>query len=103
MKLDSMNAVYVGIVGVASKLKALDNEVKINILKFLAEEGEKSITDISKSLDINFSTAHKYLEQLERAKFVHSSTVSKTRLKRLFKINNFINCCQKLLFFAHVL
>ena len=74
---------------IASKLQALDNEVKLKILALLVEEGSKSITDISKDLDINFSTAHKYLEQLEAAGLVTSKQVSENRLKRLFYVKDF--------------
>jgi len=74
---------------VASKLRALDNEVKLKILVLLVEEGSKSITDISKELDLNFSTAHKYLEQLEAAGLVTSKQVSENRLKRLFYVRDF--------------
>jgi len=74
---------------VADKLKALDNEVKLKILALLVEEGAKSITDISKDLNINFSTAHKYLEQLEKAKLVTSKQVADNRLKRLFYVKDF--------------
>jgi len=74
---------------VATKLKALDNEVKLKILALLIEEGAKSITDISKTLNINFSTAHKYLEQLEEAKLVTSKQVADNRLKRLFYVQDF--------------
>ncbi len=75
--------------GVAEKIKALDNGVKLKILALLIEEGAKSITDISKELNINFSTAHKYLEQLEAAELVASKQVSENRLKRLFTIRDF--------------
>ena len=74
---------------IANKLRALDNEVKLKILALLIEEGSKSITDISKELDINFSTAHKYLEQLEAAGLVTSKQVSENRLKRLFYVRDF--------------
>ncbi len=80
---------YEGLADVAKKLKALDNEVKLKILSLLIEEGSKSITDISKELNINFSTAHKYLEQLESAKLVTSKQVAYNRLKRLFFVNDF--------------
>jgi len=74
---------------VASKLKALDNDVKLKILTLLVEDGTKSITDISKELNINFSTAHKYLERLEKAKLVTSKQVADNRLKRLFYVKDF--------------
>ena len=74
---------------VAVKIKAVDNPIKLKILALLIEEGSKSITDISKDLDINFSTTHKYLEQLEAAGLVTSKQVSENRLKRLFYINDF--------------
>ncbi|MEK6808011.1 MAG: anaerobic ribonucleoside-triphosphate reductase [Nanoarchaeota archaeon] len=74
---------------VAEKVKALDNEVKLKILALLVEEGSKSITDISKELGINFSTTHKYLEQLEAVGLVSSKQVSENRLKRQFTIKDF--------------
>ncbi len=74
---------------VANKLQALDNDVKLKIIALLVEEGSKSITDISKELEINFSTAHKYLEQLEEAGLVTSKQVSENRLKRLFYVKDF--------------
>jgi len=80
---------YDSLTEVAKKLQALDNDVKLKILVLLVEEGSKSITDISKELNINFSTAHKYLEQLEGANLVASKQVSENRLKRLFTIKDF--------------
>ena len=74
---------------IAKKLSVLDNEVKLKILALLVDQGAKSITDISKDLGINFSTAHKYLEQLEAANLVTSKEVSENRLKRMFVINDF--------------
>ena len=77
------------LVDVVQKFKALDNEVKLKIFGFLVEEGAKSITDISKGLRINFSTAHKYLEQLEQAGLVTSKSIAKDRLRRLFYVQDF--------------
>lgn len=74
---------------VAKKLRALDNPTKLKILALLVEEGAKSVTDISRELAINFSTAHKYLEQLEKAGLVLSKQVSENRLKRLFFVKDF--------------
>lgn len=74
---------------ISKKLKALDNPIKLKILHFLIEEGAKSITDISRELNLNFSTAHKYLEQLESAKLVTSKQVTDNRLKRLFFVKDF--------------
>ncbi len=71
------------------KLKAVDNEVKLSILKYLVNEGAKSITDISKDLNINFSTAHKYLEALEKAGLITSNQEVRNRLKRIFYVNSF--------------
>ncbi len=76
----------------AEQLKALDNEDKLSILSFLTKEGQKSITDISKSLKINFSTTHKYLEQLEAAGLVQSRSIHADRLKRLFTVKDFNIC-----------
>jgi anaerobic ribonucleoside-triphosphate reductase/predicted transcriptional regulator len=73
----------------AKKLSALDNEVKLKILTRLIKEGAKSITDISKELNLTFSTAHKYLEQLEKANLVTSKQVTENRQKRLFYITDF--------------
>jgi len=74
---------------VAEKIRSLDNPVKLKILDLLIREGEKSITDIAKILDLNFSTAHKYLEQMEGSKLVSSRQVIENRAKRSFKVNNF--------------
>jgi predicted transcriptional regulator len=74
---------------VIRQLKVLDNEVKLKILALLTENGAKSITDISKNLNLNFSTAHKYLEQLEYAGFVKSKQETENRLKRMFYIQDF--------------
>jgi DNA-binding MarR family transcriptional regulator len=74
---------------IANKIQALDNSVKLNILSLLVEAGSLSITDIAKKLDINFSTAHKYLEQLEGADLVASKQVADNRLKRMFTIQDF--------------
>lgn len=73
----------------AKKISALDNPVKLNILSLLVESGSLSITDIAKKLDLNFSTAHKYLEQLEAANLVKSKQVAENRLKRVFTIQDF--------------
>lgn len=73
----------------AKKIGALDNSVKLNILSLLVEVGSLSITDIAKKLNINFSTAHKYLEQLEAASLVTSKQVADNRLKRIFTIQEF--------------
>lgn len=69
--------------------RSLDNETKLAILALLAEEGAKSVTDISKSLHINFSTAHKYLEDLESSGLVKSKQETKNRLKRMFTVQDF--------------
>lgn len=74
---------------VIEQLKVLDNEVKLRILALLTESGAKSITDIAKQLNLNFSTAHKYLEQLEHAGFVRSKQETENRLKRMFYIQDF--------------
>jgi predicted transcriptional regulator len=74
---------------IANKIRALDNSVKLNILSLLVESGSLSITDIAKKLNINFSTAHKYLEQLEAADLVASKQVADNRLKRIFTIQEF--------------
>ena len=74
---------------IAEKLQALDNKTKLEILNLLVNEGAKSITDIAKSLRINFSTAHKYLEQLEKADLVESRMMLKNRMKRLFFVKDF--------------
>lgn len=69
--------------------RSLDNETKLSILSLLSEEGAKSVTDISKALKINFSTAHKYLEDLESAGLVRSKQETHNRLKRMFSIQDF--------------
>ncbi|MBI4095568.1 MAG: ArsR family transcriptional regulator [DPANN group archaeon] len=74
---------------VARKIQALDNPVKLKILAMLIEEGSKSVTDISKDMRLNFSTAHKYLEQLQAAGLVSSKEVSENRLKRMFFVEPF--------------
>ncbi len=73
----------------AKKVQALDNPVKLSVLSLLVESGSLSITDIAKKLNINFSTAHKYLEQLEAADLVTSKQVADNRLKRIFTLNKF--------------
>jgi predicted transcriptional regulator len=74
---------------VIDQLKVLDNEVKFRILSLLTESGAKSITDISKILHLNFSTTHKYLEQLESVGLVRSKQENENRLKRMFYIMDF--------------
>jgi len=86
--LDSMGK-YDVLGEVSKKISALDNDAKLKILALLIEEGSKSITDIAHNLNLNFSTAHKYLEQLEEADLVASKEVSENRLKRLFTIRDF--------------
>ncbi|MBI2040987.1 MAG: ArsR family transcriptional regulator [DPANN group archaeon] len=84
-----MNEKYNVLEPIAQKIQALDNPIKLKILAMLIEEGAKSITDISKELALNFSTAHKYLEQLQAAGLVSSKEVSENRLKRMFFIEPF--------------
>src|SRR3990172_10555043 len=74
---------------IAKKIQALANPVKLNILSSLVESGSLSITDIAKKLNINFSTAHKYLEQLQAASLVTSKQISDNRLKRMFFVKDF--------------
>src|SRR3990172_6046416 len=74
---------------IAKKVKALDNPVKLNILSSLVESGSLSISEIAKKLSINFSTAHKYLEQLQAAGMVTSRQISDNRLKRMFFVKDF--------------
>jgi predicted transcriptional regulator len=76
-------------VNVIEQLRVLDNEVKFQILALLTETGAKSITDISKQLNLNFSTAHKYLEQLEKVGFLRSKQETENRLKRMFYVQDF--------------
>ncbi|MFH0868703.1 MAG: anaerobic ribonucleoside-triphosphate reductase [archaeon] len=73
---------------VAKKVSVLDNDLKLKILALLTE-GSKSITDVARELNMNFSTTHKYLEQLENADLVTSKQISENRLKRIFTISNF--------------
>lgn len=73
----------------AKKIQALDNPVKLDILSLLVESGALSVTDIAKKLNINFSTAHKYLESLESAELVTSKQVAENRLKRMFFVKDF--------------
>ncbi len=84
-----MDGKYDALEPVARKIQALDNPVKLKILAMLIEEGSKSVTDISKDLKLNFSTAHKYLEQLQSAGLVSSKEVSENRLKRMFFVEPF--------------
>lgn len=74
---------------IAAKLSVLDRPEKLKILALLAEEGQRSISAVSKELKIHFSTTHKYLEQLEKAGFVRSKNAKEDRLKRYFFINDF--------------
>ncbi len=84
-----MNSKYDILEPVANKIRALDNPVKLKILAMLIEEGAKSVTDISRDMSLNFSTAHKYLEQLQAAGLVSSKEVSENRLKRMFFVEPF--------------
>ena len=77
------------LVDLSKKIQSLDNPVKLNILSSLVESGSLSITDIARKLNINFSTAHKYLEQLQAADLVTSRQISDNRLKRMFFIKDF--------------
>jgi DNA-binding transcriptional ArsR family regulator len=74
---------------IATKIQALDNPVKLHILASLVDAGSLSITDIARKLNINFSTAHKYLEQLQAAGLVTSKQISDNRLKRMFFVKDF--------------
>ena len=52
--------------------------------------GKKSITDIRKELNYNFSTTHKYLNEMENAGLLSSDKVSENgRMKKLYSIKSF--------------
>jgi len=86
---DNMNYSKLEFKKLSSIFRALDNETKLSILSLISEEGAKSVTDISKALRINFSTAHKYLEDLENAGLVKSRQETQNRLKRMFSVQDF--------------
>jgi len=70
--------------------KALDREEKFKIISLIAKEGENSVTDVKKKLRLSFSTAHKYLNDLEKAGILKSIVkISGTREKKLYSLTDF--------------
>ncbi|MBI2543013.1 MAG: winged helix-turn-helix transcriptional regulator [Candidatus Aenigmarchaeota archaeon] len=73
-----------------SKFKALDSEGKFKIVELIAKEGENSITDVRNKLKLSFSTAHKYLNELEKADILKSDVkIDNGRQKKLYVLKNF--------------
>jgi len=75
---------------IISKFRALDREEKLKIVNLIAKDGEDSVTDVRKKLNLSFSTTHKYLNELEDAGILKSSL--KTiggRQKRMYSLTDF--------------
>jgi anaerobic ribonucleoside-triphosphate reductase/ribosomal protein S25 len=71
-------------------LSALDNPVKLRIIDSIYKEGALSLTDIRNKLKISFSTAFKYLNQLESAGVLNCKrTVVNGRQKNLYFLATF--------------
>lgn len=69
---------------------ALNKEDKLRIINLIFTRGKKSITDVRKELNLNFSTTHKYLNQLEKAGIlVSEQTKEGGRRKKLYSVKNF--------------
>lgn len=73
-----------------SKFRALDREEKFKIINLIAKEGENSVTDVRKKLKLSFSTAHKYLTELEKSNILKSNMkVTGGREKKLYSLKDF--------------
>jgi anaerobic ribonucleoside-triphosphate reductase/ribosomal protein S25 len=71
-------------------LSALDNPVKLRIIDSIYREGSLSLTDVRNKLKISFSTAFKYLNQLESAGVLNCKrTVVNGRQKNLYFLSAF--------------
>jgi len=71
-------------------LSALDNPVKLRIVDSIYKEGSLSLTDIRNKLKISFSTAFKYLNQLENAGVLNCKrAVMDGRQKNLYYLAHF--------------
>ncbi|MBR9707041.1 MAG: hypothetical protein GOV15_01260, partial [Candidatus Diapherotrites archaeon] len=69
---------------------ALDNDQKVAVIKLVLEKGQTTVTEVRNSLNLSFSTAHKYLNQLEDAKLITSkSTFENGKKKRIYTIKDF--------------
>jgi ribonucleoside-triphosphate reductase len=71
------------------KVKCLDNTDKLRILELLVRDGERSITDIRKQLRMSFSTAHKFLTDMQKSGMLSSRNVVDGKLKKLYKVEDF--------------
>jgi ribonucleoside-triphosphate reductase len=70
--------------------KALDREEKLKIVNLIAKEGENSVTDVKKKLKLSFSTAHKYLNDLEKSGILKSTMkITGGREKKLYSLTDF--------------
>jgi anaerobic ribonucleoside-triphosphate reductase/ribosomal protein S25 len=68
---------------------ALNREEKIKIISLIAREGPQSITDIRNKLKLSFSTAFKYLNELEKAGILSCKKIRNGRRKNLYTLNRF--------------
>ena len=69
---------------------ALNHPLKLEIIDLIFRKKEKSITDVRNELNISFSTAHKYLNLLEKAGILYYITNWKnSRLKKIYFLNAF--------------
>ncbi|HLD80860.1 MAG TPA: anaerobic ribonucleoside-triphosphate reductase [archaeon] len=69
---------------------ALNSPAKIQIIKDVYEKGTRSITDVRNDLKLSFSTAHKYLAELEKAGILGSVEREEGgRRKKLYSLKEF--------------
>ncbi len=73
----------------AELLSALDNPIKLKIVDLIAREGSKSLSDIRNELKISFSTAFKYLNQMEKAGILRCRKIRDGRKKNIYTLEKF--------------
>ena len=66
--------------------KALANKRRIQIIKFLNENNEMSVSGISERLKLSFKSVSKHLQKLENANLISRTQKSKWGY---YKLNNF--------------
>ena len=69
---------------------SLDNPVKLRIIDLISREGSQSLTDVRNKLKVSFSTAFKYLNQMQDSGVLKSRReVKGGREKILYSLSEF--------------
>lgn len=76
--------------GFLNLTRALNEKEKLQIVDLILTKGKKSITDVKSELNLNFSTAHRYLNELENAGILTSEkTIEGGRQKKMYSVRKF--------------